>query len=577
MYIETVPNRNSPPAILLRRCWRESGRVRKQTLANLTKWPAAVVEAMRRALAGQRLAAIDEVFAIERSIPHGHVEAVLGMVRRLGLDELIGAKRSRQRNLVVAMIVERLIHPCSKLATTRLWKDTTLAGELGVGDAEVGELYEALGWLYQRQGKIEKALAARHLSQDALVLYDLTSSYFEGHTCPLLQYGHSRDHRRDRPQIVYGVMTDEQGRPIGVEVYAGNTADPATVAGQVEKLRRRFGLKRAVLVGDRGMLTQARIDAIKEHPGLGWISALRNGAIRKLVNQGTIQLSLFDRQNLAEIASPDFPGERLVVCLNPLLRDERRRKREQLLAASQAALDKIAAQVRRNKRAPMPIKDIAKKVEKALGSRKMEKHFDLTIEEGRFEWARREEAIAQEAALDGFYVIRTSEPAQRFSPEQTVRHYKALARVERAFRTLKGIDLRVRPIHHRLEDNVRAHVFLCVLAYYVEWHMRQALAPLIFDDEELDQRRPRRDPIAPAQASASARRKKAVRLTPDGFEVHSFETLLAHLATRCKNRCRPRNAPAAEPVHVLTDPTPLQTRALQLLEMYPARGTQNLP
>ena len=572
MYIESVPNRNSKPTILLRECWREGGKVRKRTLANLTRWPAHVVEAVRRSLSGERMVLLGEVFSIERSLPHGHVEAVLKMIKRLGLDELIASKRCRARDLVVAMIVERLIHPCSKLATTRLWKSTTLAGELGVAEAEVDELYAALGWLQRRQKNIETKLATRHLAHDELVLYDVSSSYYEGRTCPLARYGYSRDRRSDLPQIVYGVMTDGKGCPISIDVYAGNTADPATVPEQVEKLRGRFGLSQVVLVGDRGMLTQTKIEALKDHPGLGWITALRSGAIRKLVGAGAIQMSLFDERNLAEISSPEFPGERLVACYNPFLAEERRRKRGELLAATDRELEKLALQAARPARRAMRKEDIAVRYGKIIGRRKMEKHYIKTIEDGKLEWARNEESIRLEEMLDGIYVVRTSEPAEKLSPENVARSYKSLSLVERAFRTLKGVELRVRPIYHRLEETVRAHFCLCLLAYYVEWHMRRALRPVLFDDEELEINRTLRDPVAPAKASGSAKRKKLTRRTVDGFDVHSFETLMIEMATRSKNFYRPKSGSAIEPVEMIADPTPFQTRVFELLNAYPVSG-----
>jgi len=542
----------------------------------MTKWPPEVVEAVRRAVNGEKLVAQGDVFAIERSLPHGHVEAVLLTIRRLGLDSIIASKRCRQRDLVVAMIAQRVIRPYSKLATTRHWRDTTLAKELAVEDADVDELYGAMAWLLKRQKRIENKLARRHLAEGDCALYDVSSSYYEGRTCPLVFFGYSRDHRGDRPQIVYGVMTDKDGRPISVDVYAGKTADPATVPDQIEKIRQRFGLSRLVFVGDRGMLTETRIEALKKHPGIGWISALRSGAIRRLAGAGAIQMSLFDEQNLAEITSPDFPGERLVVCFNPELAHERRRTREELLAATEKALEKIARQAARRTRKPMRTEEIAMKVGAVIGARKMKKHFTTKIDGGRLEYSRDDESIENEKRLDGIYVVRTSEPRERFSAAETVRSYKSLSEVERAFRTLKGIDLRIRPIHHRLADTVRAHVFLCLLSYYVEWHMRRALAPLLFDDEELHGARRQRDPVAPAQASASAKKKKARRKTDEGLAVHSFETLIRHLSTRCKNYCYPRDVAQVETrIEITTDPTPLQTRAFELLQMYPVQRNSN--
>jgi len=565
MYVERIPNRTSPPAILLREAWREAGRVRKRTVANLTDWPPARVEALRRVLRDEPLVRADELFTIETSLPHGHVEAILGMVRRLGVDTLIATKRSRARDLVLAMIVERLVHPCSKLATTRLWSTTTLGESVGVAGADVDELYDALDWLLARQPHIEKKLAARHLREGGVVLYDVSSSYYEGRTCPLAHFGHDRDGKTGLPIIVYGVMTDADGRPVATEVYAGNVGDPKTVPDQVETLRERFGVSHVVLVGDRGMLTQTQIDHLKTYPGLGWISALRSPAIRALVDSGTLQLSLFDVQHLAEITSPAYPGERLVACFNPLLADERRRKREDLLAATERDLATLARGAARRTRTPFDDATLGQKVGRVINHHKMAKHFTVTIGGGRLRWTRRPESIQQEARLDGFSVIRTSVPAGHLSAADAVRHDKGLARVERAFRCLKGIDLRVRPIHHRTEAHVRAHIFLCLLAYYVEWHLRQAWAPLLFADEALETDRQTRDPVAPATPSPAVRRKKAERQTPEGLPLHSFDTLLAALGTRCAYRCRLRSDPAGELLRQLTPPSPLQARALALL------------
>lgn len=572
MYIDRVPNRNSRPAILLREAWREGNKIRKRTIANLTNWPQEKIEALGRVLKGETMVGRDDTFVIERSIPHGHVEAVLGTIKKIGLDGLISSKRCGERDLVVAMIAERLLLPCSKLATTRLWHTTTLAEELGVADADEDDMYEAMDWLLSRQGRIEKKLAARHLSEGSLVLYDVTSSYYEGRTCPLAYFGHNRDGKRGKLIIVYGVLTDEVGRPVAVEVYPGNTSDPTTVSDQVEKLRRRFGLGRVVLVGDRGMLTQTQIHKLKEYPGLGWISALRSGAIRGLVDGGRLQLSLFDEKNLAEINSPEFPGERLVACYNPILAEERRRKREDLLGATEKELEKIARQVARRTKKPLDKAEIGKKVGKVINRFKVGKHFKVMIQDGAFSFTRKKESIGREEELDGIYVIRTSESAERISAEDVVRSYKKLEQLERAIRCMKGVDLLVRPIYHRTEDHVRAHIFLCVLAYYVEWHMRKALAPLLFDDEDLDEHRKRRDPVKSPKPSASAKRKKTIHLTADGLKIHSFQTLLAELATRCRNRCRIKSDQTAPTFYQLTEPTPLQKRTFELLELYPVNG-----
>jgi transposase len=573
MYIEIVPNRNSRPAVLLREGWREGKKVCKRTIANLTDWPSRKVELLRRVLKEEPLVSPAEAFSIERSLPHGHVEAVLETINRIGLDHLIGTKRTRERDLVVAMIVERLIHPCSKLATTRMWHTTTLADMLNVGDADEDELYDAMDWLLARQGRIEKKLAARHLHEGHHVLYDVSSSYYEGHSCPLVCFGHSRDGKRGKPIVVYGVLTDRQGRPTAVEVYPGNTGDPSTVLDQVGKLKQRFGLRHIILVGDRGMLTQTQIEALKAHPGVGWISALRSEKIRQLVEQKCLQHSLFDQQNLAEIYSPDFPDERLIACFNPLLADERQRKREALLAATEQALQKILKQVQRRTKTPLSAAEIGKKVGQVINRFKVGKHFEITIADGQFGYVRCAEAIEREAKLDGLYVIRTSESSQKLSAEDTVRSYKNLALVERAFRTLKGVDMQIRPIYHRSEQRVRAHIFLCLLAYYVEWHMRQAWAPLLFDDETLVGERKKRDPVAPARPSAAAKRKKATRITEEGLPIQSFSTLMAELATRCRNRCRLKGDPQGPVIAQDTEPTVLQARALELICLFPVPGS----
>jgi len=569
MYIERVPNRSSPPAVLLREAWREGKRIRKRTIANLTQWPQEKVEALGRVLRNEPLVSARDAFVVERSIPHGHVEGILGTIKKFGIDELIGSTRSRERDLVVAMIAERVIHPCSKLATTRLWHTTTLAEELGVAEADEDDLYEAMDWLLARQDRIEKKLAMRHLSEGSLVLYDVTSSYYEGRRCPLARYGHDRDGKSGRPIIVYGLMTDGEGRPVAVEAYPGNTGDPSTVVDQAEKLRKRFGMSRLVLVGDRGMLTQTQIEKLRVCPGLGWISALRADGIRKLVKGGFLQMSLFDRKDLAEIHCPEYPSERLVACFNPLLAEERRRKRQDLLDATEKELKRIAREVARRTQTPLKKEEIGKKVGKVINRYKMGKHFTTTIGEGTFFYERNGDKIHQEEALDGIYVIRTSEPPERLSAEDTVRSYKNLTQVERAFRSLKGIDLLIRPIWHHTEDHVRAHLFLCMLAYYVEWHMRKALAPLLFDDEELDENRKRRDPVKPAKPSVSAQKKKTQRLTAEGLVIQSFDTLLEELGTRCRNRCRIKSDPEGSIFYQTTEMNPLQERAFQFLGLLP--------
>ena len=572
MYIETVPNRNSPPAILLREGWREGKKTRKRTLANLSSWPKHKIETLRKLLRDEVLVSPSDLFTTERTLPHGHVDAVLGTIHKIGLDIAISAKRCRQRDLVLAMIAERLLYPCSKLATTRMWHTTTLAEELSVEDADENDLYEAMDWLLARQTQIEKKFAARHLSDEAVVLYDVSSSYYEGRKCPLAQFGHDRDGKKDRPIIVYGVITDSEGRPVSISVYPGNTGDPTTVSDQTEKLRQEFGLSRIVLVGDRGMLTQTQIVKIKEQPSLGWISALRNSSIRKLVGEGTLQRSLFDEKNLAEITSPDYPGERLIACYNPLLADERHRKRKELLAATEVDLQKLARQVARRTRNPMKASEIGLKTGKVLGRYKMGKHFKLTIEDGLFKWERRQDAIDRESSLDGIYVIRTSESEKQLSAEDTVRTYKSLSQVERAFRSMKGIDLLIRPIHHRTEDRVPAHIFLCMLAYYVKWHMQRALAPILFEDEELPDIRRLRDPVLPAESSDTAKMKKWKHRTEDGFEVHSFRTLMATLASRTRNTYRMKSDPSGPSFKQVSELTPIQARAFELLGLLPVAG-----
>src|SRR5437016_250959 len=462
MYIATVPNRNSPPAILLREGWREGNKTRQRTLANLSHWPQEKIETFRRLLHDEPLVSPQDLLSTQKTLPHGHVEALLLALRKLGLDSMISAQRCRERDLVLAMIVERLLDPCSKLATTRQWHSTTLAEELGVGEATEDELYAAMDWLRERQERIEKKLAARHLREGSLVLYDVSSSYYEGRHCPLAQYGHDRDGQKGLPIIVYGLLTDPEGRPLAVQVYPGNTGDPTTVVDQVNKLRERFQLSRVVLVGDRGMLTRPQIDKLKAHPEMGWITALTSVAIRGLLAEGSLQLSLLDEKNLVEIQSPEYPGERLMVCYNPLLAEERKGKREELLTATEKALARIGKAVERRTKKPMTTTEIALRVGKVLGHYKMGKHFEHRIEEGKFSWGRRVEAIEQEAKLDGIYVIRTSATAEQLSAADAVRGYKSLAQVERAFRSLKGLDLLIRPIRHRTEERVPAHIFLCM-------------------------------------------------------------------------------------------------------------------
>ena len=573
MYVETVPNRNSPPAILLREGRREGKKVHKRTLANLTHWPKDKIERLRRVLKNEPLVHTDQLFLIERSLPHGHVELLLEAIRQLKLPALIDPRPSPKRDRVLAMILQRLLYPASKLATTRLWHTTTLAEELSLEDTDEDDLYEAMDWLLERQDRIERKLAKRHLAEGDPVLYDVSSSYYEGQTCPLMQFGHNRDGKRDRPIVVYGVLADSMGRPLAVQAYAGNTGDPTTVGDQVEKIRGRFGLQRVVLVGDRGLLTETQINHLKRYPGLGWISALRHHQIHRLVESEAVQLSLFDERHLAEVRSPDYPGERLIVCHNPLLAEHRRQKREALLTATEEALARIARQVARRTRTPLSATEIAEKLGRVKNRFQVAKHFRTQIADGSFHYERRTEAIIREAQLDGFYMLRTSEPADRLPTAAVVRRYKDLTRVERAFRSLKTVDLHIRPIRHRVESRVRAHLFLCLLAYYVHWHLRQALAPLLFDDEDLEAERARRDPVLAAQPSDSAKRKKRKRLTEDGLPLQSLETLMAHLGTRARHQCRLPSEPDAPCVQRLTEPTPLQQRAFELIRMFPGNTT----
>lgn len=555
---------------LLRRSYREDGKVKHETLGNLSHLPAHAVEAVRRSLRGEPLVAADEAFEIVRSLPHGHVAATLATLRKLGVDKLLGSRRCRERDLVTAMIVARIVEPCSKLATGRaVHRDTahsTLGELLGVEDAEADELYAAMDWLLPRQGRIEAALAERHL-HGTLVLYDVTSTYFEGRSCPLARLGHSRDGKRGKLQIVIGLLCDPEGRPVAVEVFDGNTGDPTTLGPQIEKLRHRFGIERVVLVGDRGLLTSARIrEELRADEGLSWISALRGPAIAKLAREGAIERSLFDERDLAEITSPDYPGERLIVCRNPLLADERARKREELLAATEKELAKIAAATRREHRPLRGAAKIGVRVGRVANKYKVAKHFETTITDDSFTYTRNEEQIRAESALDGLYVIRTDVPVEQMSAEQTVRNYKSLSVVERAFRSIKTIDLKVRPIHHRKPDRVRAHVFLCMLAYYVEWHMRQALAPLLFDDpDRAAAQAQRRSIVAPARRSPVARTKAATHKTDQGFTVQSFRDLLAQLGTIVKNHVRRPGGDDHETFAMTTRPNDHQRRALELL------------
>jgi hypothetical protein len=572
MYVAIVPNRSSRPAVLLRESYRDGIKVKNRTLANLTDWPAEKIAALRAALRGGRFVPAGEGLEIVRALPHGHVAAVLGTARRIGLEELLPEGPQRLRQLALALIVARLIDPAAKLATARALDATTaahsLGATLGLGAVSAKEVYAALDWLGAAQGGIEEALARRHLADGTLVLYDVSSSYVEGRCCELARFGYSRDGRRDKMQIVYGLLCTPAGCPIAVEVFEGNTADPATLAAQIGKLKERFGLKRIVLVGDRGMITEARIDEEIKPAGFDWITALRAPAIQRLAaDGGPLQPSLFDHRDLAEIESPDFPGERLIVCRNPALAEERARKRMDLIAATEQELEKIAARVFR-KRAPLRGADkIGRAVGAVLGRRKVAKHFRLAIGDTALTFERDEAAIAAEAALDGFYVLRTSVPADALAAADTVRAYKGLARVERAFRSLKSSDLDIRPVFHWVSPRVRGHVFLCMLAYHLEWHMRQALAPILFDDHDRAAAEAlRASPVAKAVPSPAARRKAKTKRTDNGEPVHSFQSLLRDLATLTRNTIRYGNAPTKL---LLATPTPLQQRAFDLLGVKP--------
>ena len=571
MYVAVVPNRNSPPAILLRESFRENGKVHNRTIANLSDWPPAKVEALRQVLKGATLApASADAFQILRSQPHGHVAAVVGSLRKTGLERLISADSSRQRDLIVAMIAARIVDPSSKLATARALDTDTLSNSLGelldLQKVQDDDLYRAMDWLLERQTDIENALAKRHFAEGGLVLYDLTSTYFEGRHCRLAHLGHSRDDKSGKPQIVFGLLTNAEGCPVAVEVFEGNTADPKTVPAQVKKLRERFGLKQVVFVGDRGMITSARIrEDLADDQGLNWITALRATSIQKLAADGGLQPSLFDTTDLAEITHPAYPGERLVACFNPVLSAQRARKRDELLLATEKELEKIAAATRRTMRPLRGKHVIGLRVGRVLGRFKMGKHYQIQIDEDGFHYERKPDSIEREKKLDGIYVIRTNVKAAAMSSPDVVRSYKQLSHVERAFRSLKTVDLKVRPIHHRLEDRVRAHVFLCMLAYYVEWHMRRKLAPLLFEDHDQKAATLRRESVVkPALRSEAAERKAATKRDDDGLPVHSFRSLLSDLATLTINRIQTGNA-SLPAFNKLTNPTPLQKKAFSLL------------
>ena len=572
MYIESVPNRNSPPAILLRESYREDGKVRKRTLCNLSDWPKAHIEGLRGVLKGGTVIPTErEAFTITRSLPHGHVGAALGTAHRIGLDRILGPDGNRCRDLVLAMIAGRILDPASKLAAARALSPATatssLGTVLGLGEVDEDELYAALDWLLERQPAIETALARRHLKNGTLVLYDVSSSYMEGRCCPIAQRGYSRDGRRGTLQIVYGLLCAPDGCPVAIQVFEGNTGDPMTLATQVEKLKQRFALDHVVLVGDRGMITQARLTEDIKAAGLDWITALRAPAIQELVKGGALQLSLFDQRDMAAITSPDFPDERLIVCRNPDLAAQRTRKRQELLAATERDLARIQAAVGRQRKPLRGAAQIALAVGAVIEQHKMRKHFELAITDHSFVFARKTAEIAAEAATDGIYIVRTGLSVDVLDDAATVRSYKSLSQVERAFRCIKTVDLHLRPIYHWLADRVRAHVFLCMLAYYLEWHMRQELAPMLFDDTNKEAAwAARASVVAPAQRSEAAIRKQTTGVTPDGLPVHSFRTLLADLATLTRNTIVTAIAPAL-PLIVLARPTPVQRRAYELLQL----------
>ena len=565
MHIDTIPNRNSRPAYLLRESVRDGKRVMKRTLANLSSLPLDQIEMIRRVLKGEKLGPVEAGLEVIRSAHHGHVEAVRSAMARLGFDKLIEAKSSRERDLVVAMVAGRIIAPdASKLGMTQAWSNTTLGDDLGVADAHEDELYAAMDWLLERQGGIEKRLAKRHLNAGGLVLFDLTSSWFEGTKCPLAKIGYSRDGRPGTLQINYGVLTDGRGCPVSVSVFDGNTGDPKTLLPQVEKVRDAFGIDTLVMVGDRGMISSVQIDVMRALEGVEWITALKSGAIARLAEGGALQPDLFDERNLISLTSADYPGERLVACRNPALAKLRTEKRKDLIAATTRELDKVKAMVasgRLNGRDKIGVR-----IGKVIAKFKVGKHFDLDIEDGSFAFSVNAQRVAVEAALDGLYVIRTSVAEADMSAERAVLNYKRLAEIERAFRSLKGVDLNVRPIRHRLEGRVKAHIFLSMLAYYVQWHMAQALKPLLFADEASREEKQKRDPVAPATRSKSALDKVHSRQLADGTPPMSFGQLLAHLGTIVRNTVRPKAARAGEATFTLTTrPNPKQQQALDLL------------
>jgi hypothetical protein len=577
MFIATIPNRNSPPAVLLREGYREGGKVKTRTLANLSGLAPEKIEALKAALRGE---AVGSDPILEATLPHGHVVAVTGMIQRLGLDKLLFGKRHHMRELALALVAGRVIEPGSKLSLAQALakgaEHHTLGEVLGLGELgkaidpsnpdssqekrAAGEFYAAMDWLLERQEKVEDALAKRHLTTGCTVLYDLSSSYFEGHTCPLAKFGHSRDHREDRPQVQYGLLCSEEGVPVAIEVVEGNTGDPKTIPAQVEKLKARFGLQNVVVVGDRGMVTAARIREDISTVGYDWISALVHRSILPLVEAKVIIPSLFDERGLAEICHPDYPGERLIACFNPIMAEERARKREELLELTEKGLQKVMDACTRKRDPLQGVAAIGLKTGAALGRFKMGRYFSIRVGEYSVGWHRKAETLAKEAAMDGIYVIRTSVAKEVMDAEKAVLTYKRLAKVERAFRTMKSVDLQVRPIYHRLEDRVKAHLFICMLAYYVEWHLRQDWAELLYTDEEGSQRD---TPVSPVRASESGKLKKARSHGKDGLPLQSFGGLMKSLATLCLSRIRlGENGPL---YNRTTSPTPLQARAFELI------------
>ena len=550
-------------AHLLRRSYREDGKVKNETVGNLSHLPEHVVEIVRRALKGETFPSLPDAFQITSPLPHGHIQAVRRAMHRLGFEELLGPRPSRERDLVVGMVAARIVAPRTKLATTRWWQSNTLAEDLGIQDAREGELYAAMDWLLARQEQIEHKLVRRHLSEDSLVLYDLSSSYFEGEKCPLARLGHNRDGKKGKLQVNYGLVTDQRGCPVAISVFEGNTSDSLALLPQVRKLKEGYGLKRFVAVGDRGMIS-AKATQDLQAEGLDWITALKSSQIRELVESGHLQLGLFDERNLFEVFHPDYPGERLVACRNPELAKLRAKKRESLLDATRGEFGKVKRMVERGQlRTPA---EIGLRAGKVADKYKVAKHFALEIDQGHFDFHVLKEQVEAEARLDGIYVIRSSVPKERMSLDDTVRSYKLLSTVERAFRSLKTVDLKVRPIHHRLEDRVRGHIFLCMLAYYVEWHLREAWRPLLFADED-QQAKKTRDPVAPAQRSEAAELKAATHQLPDGSPAHSFQTLLDLLGAITRNTCRPRDGGDEAPsFKIVSEPNTTQRRALSLVE-----------